>query len=230
MINTLQQVQLLPCTVLGTLGQLLVQRKGWSYQLHTGVVFLAPLCGLLFERLVPARVAGRAALAVAALVAAQVTTTTIYDHGTGLERAHRVGGHWDHDAMVAVASLLQKGAASDRVQTNDDELQLLLLARRRAASPFVYGFLSSEAHPDPALRRLALERVDAIHRSPPEWVVWNTRPFRPELDALEANPTFASLLRTTCRELADAPHPYRVFRCKGSVPSLDGPRLLEKEL
>ena len=134
--------------------------------------------------------------------------------------------------MVAVAAMIATGDASDTVQTNDDELQLLLMARRRAASPFVYGFFASESHPAPSIQRLALQRVDALHRHPPSWVVWNTEPYQPTLDSLEANPTFTLLVKSTCREVLGAAAPYRVWRCRGlaSEPSLDGGTALPAEL
>lgn len=222
---------MLALALLGSLLLYLVQRKGWTYHLHGAVPLLAPLGALIWERLTPRPVTA-AALAVATVTALYGASLVRYDLGPGLTRAHEVGGHWNHDAMTAAAALMGKGPATDTVLTNDDELQLLLLAGRKAATPFIYGFLASESHPSPEIRRLARQRVDAMHRHPPGWVAWNEAPYRPELDALDANPTLASLIRNSCRELLESPAPYRLFRCTGlgSEPSLDGGTLRAAEL
>ncbi|MBT9557589.1 MAG: hypothetical protein IV100_16230, partial [Myxococcales bacterium] len=222
---------MLTLAVIGSLLLYLVQRKGWTYHLHGAVPLLAPLAALTWERLAP-RPVPSAALAVAAVTALYGASLVRYDLGPGLTRAHEVGGHWNHDAMTAAAAIIAASPPSDTVLTNDDELQLLLLAGRKAATPFIYGFLASESHPSPEIRRLAVQRVDAMHRHPPGWVAWNTTPYRPELDALDANPTLASLIRTSCRELLESPAPYRLFRCTGlgSEPSLDGGTLRAAEL
>ncbi len=230
----------LTLALIGSLLLYLLQRKGWTYHLHGAVPFVAPLTALVWARLAPPQAnstrtiapLAATALSLAAATALYGASLVRYDLGPGLTRAHEVGGHWNHDAMQAAAAMIQKSPATDTVLTNDDELQLLVLAGRKAATPFIYGFLASESHPSPEIRRLAIQRVDAMHRHPPGWVAWNTTPYRPELDALEANPALASLIRTSCRELLESPAPYRLFRCTGlgSEPSLDGGTVRAAEL
>ena len=203
--------------ILSSVALYLLQRHGWTYHLHTALPALGVATALaadeLSQRLAPRRGAWVVAGAAAALLG-QSAVNVRYDAGPGLVRAEHVGEHWNHGSHAAVAAYLRAhGEASDRVLTNNDEHQLLLMAQRRAATPYLYGFLASESHPREVLRTLGLERVRLLERRPARWVVWNDRPYRPELDTLDRNPELKSWIATRCT-LDIEVEPYRVWRCR----------------
>ena len=199
---------------LGALTLYLGQQHGWTYHLHIAIPLVAPTVALLVARVPPLR-RELPAVALAAVPLALAALTTIYDHGPGLVRGDHVDDHWSHPAHIAVADWLQTyGHPTDRVLTNADEHQLLLYARRRPATPFLYGFYCSESHAEPALQKLAMIRLQMVTLDPPEWVVWNTASYSPELDGLHANPLLRAWIMSHCAEVFEAAEePYRVWRC-----------------
>jgi hypothetical protein len=207
-------LRLLGVTHLAVVATYLVQRHGWVYHLHVSIPLVLPTVALLIDDWLPkARWAPVAALVVSGALLLKVGLVVGYDSGRGLHRAVQVGDHWNHESMQTVAAQISRGPRTDTVASNNDEHQLLLMAQRLPATPFLYGFLFSESHPDKGLAQLAMARVDIVRRTPPQWVVWNTRPYRPTLDSLEANPTFAAWLGARCDELRSMPAPYRVWHC-----------------
>jgi hypothetical protein len=124
-----------------------------------------------------------------------------------------VDSHWDFDAHQKVAAFLrEKGPESDRVLTNNDEQQLLYMARRRGATRCLYSFMCSEAETIPLFQKLSRERLEQLRARPPQWVVWNTHPYAKESDTLMANPRLAQWIAGHCQE-REPMAPYRVWRC-----------------
>ena len=190
-------------------GLYLLQRHGWSYHLHISIPFILPIIAVVCDS-----VRFRAWAVAASLVAVSIAgSVTYYDHTKGLVRAHKVDDHWDYDAHLKVAAYLQThGDASDRVLTNNDEQQLLYMARRRSATRCLYSFLCSEAHATEPFVTLARERLETVRSRPPQWVVWNTTPYAPEMDSLAANPTLNDWISKHC-VTAPTQGPYLVWRC-----------------
>jgi len=193
---------------LGAVAIFVGQRHGWTYHMHMAIPFVLPTVALL-----AARIPKRAFLPLIAVPLVLATLTTVYDHGRGMTRAERVDDHWDYPAHEKVAEYLREHSLpTDRVLTNNDEQQLLYMARRRSATPFVYGFLFSESNPEPVLRNLGFARYTMVVARRPGWVVWNMHPYSPELDSLEANPSLFAWVRSNCRLDAEI-EPYAVYRC-----------------
>ncbi len=193
---------------LGAIAIFLLQRHGWTYHLHVAVPLVMPTVALA-----AAAIPKRALLPLAAVPLLLATSTTVYDHGTGLQRGVHVDAHWNFPAHQAVAEYLrQNSLPTDRVLTNNDEQQLLYMARRRAATPFLYGFLFSESHPEPVLRQLAFARYTLVNARRPRWVVWNTTPHSPELDSLAANPALRAWIGANCTPAVQI-EPYAIYRC-----------------
>lgn len=190
----------------------LVQRHGWTYHLHLGVPALLPCVALSAG----GRLAGRLVPALAIPLIVLSATATYYDHGPGLSRGEQVDDHWDFRAHQAVARYLHlQGHPADRVLTNNDEQQLLYIARRRGATRCLYSFLCSEARSEAVFQQLAEERLAQVREHPPEWVVWNTRPYAKALDTLVANPRLAGWISGHCSEKPRI-GPYRIWRCTKS--------------
>ncbi|MFT7623446.1 MAG: hypothetical protein ACI9WU_002629, partial [Myxococcota bacterium] len=123
--------RVLGAALLGNIAIYLYQRHGWTYHLNISVPLMAPAAALVASHL-PTRFVLPAAL----LPAIFAVLTVHYDLGDGLVRAEQIDDHWRYSAHVAVAEYLQaNGTAADRVLTNNDEQQLLYMARRRAATP-----------------------------------------------------------------------------------------------
>ena len=208
---------------LGTVALYLGQRHGWTYHLQIALPFVAPTVALgwtalteraPFPRGLPGSRWSPIACAVALVPICVAALIVRYDAGPGLSRAKQVGEHWDHEAQLEVAALLQRaGPPTDRVLTNNDEQQLLYMARRLSATPFVYGFLFSESHPKEQLAQLALARVRALQDRPAQWVVWNEAPYKPELDSLAANPVLQMWIIAHCQRVTQH-GPYSVWRCR----------------
>ena len=191
----------------------LAQGHAWIYHLHIAVPFTAALVALSADALLGDQ---RITLAVALVPLVLASITVRFDHTAGQVRARHIDEHWDHRAHEKVAAYLKaQGPRTDRVVTNNDEHQLLLMAERLPATPFLYGFLFSESHPEELLRDMGLARWTWLNARPPQWIVWNTKPYRPELDTLEKNPRAASWIRSHCAErMVEGAGPYRVFACR----------------
>ena len=108
-----------------------------------------------------------------------------------------------------------QGEPDDRVLTNNDEQQLLYLARRRSATRCLYSFLCSEAREEPIFQKLAEARLNQVKKKPPQWVVWNTRPYAKAFDTLVKNPRLSAWISKQCIE-APQVGPYRIWRCATS--------------
>jgi hypothetical protein len=205
--------QLMGVTMLSAVGLYLFQRHGWSYHLHSLVPLMLPVVSLVAERFVVTRTEQLLAWVVAVGLLFLIVLNIHYDHTKGLERAHRVDSHWDFDAHQKVAAFLrEKGPESDRVLTNNDEQQLLYMARRRGATRCLYSFMCSEAETIPLFQKLSRERLEQLRARPPQWVVWNTHPYAKESDTLMANPRLAQWIAGHCQE-GEPMAPYRVWRC-----------------
>lgn len=191
------------------IGLYLFQRHGWTYHLHISIPFILPIVALVCQ---PLRFKQPAYLiSVVSILLAGISTH--YDHTKGLGRAHKVDDHWDYDAHVRVAAYLQaNGDENDRVLTNNDEQQLLYMARRRSATRCLYSFLCSENHKTEPFVTLSEERLKTVHERPPQWVVWNMTPYAPTLDSLEANPKLKQWISEHCTP-RPALGPYGVWRC-----------------
>ncbi len=212
-VTAIRGPRVLAAALLGNIAIYLYQAHGWTYHLQIAVPLMAPAAALAARDL-PARVPVGAAL----VAAIPVVMMLHYDLTDGRTRATRVDDHWDYPAHLEVAAYLKThGPPTDRVLTNNDEHQLLYLARRRAATPFLYGFLFSESHPEPRLKQLGFARYSKVVARGPEWVVWNTTPYAPELDSLEANRALATWIARNCH-LERRIRSYLVHRCRTVGP------------
>ena len=205
--------QLLSTTLLAAVGLYLFQRHGWSYHLHVVVPLLLVAALGVAERLIKSSQERWMTSFVAAGLLVLSLFNIHYDCTRGLTRAHQVDSHWDYDAHQQVAAFLQKqGPPSDRVLTNNDEQQLLVMARRRGATRCLYSFVCSEAHSEPVFQRLSKARLAQVEQRPLQWVVWNTQFYAAKTDSLEANPLLAAWIVAHCSEKAPI-GPYRLWRC-----------------
>ena len=210
------------CTLLSTYGLYLFQGKGWTYHLHIAVPFMGVAVGLCVHTL-GKTVAPWARVSLGIVVMWMVMGSTVYDHSAGLRRGEQVGLHWNYPAHQQVAALLQnEGSDADRVLVNNDEQQLLYMAKRRSATRCMYGFLCSEAHPVPELAEWGLQRARWVEANPPDWVVWNDFPYQPDRDQLPLNPKIAGWIQQNCT-LRAIIVPYRVWRCSAPVGTAQVP-------
>jgi hypothetical protein len=209
------KVRVIGVALLSGVALYLFQQHGWIYHLHWTIPLLLPVVALLVEPL--AKRLPRATIGTTTVLLVLIGMQVHFDLGDGLKRAHSNGSHWDFDAHQAVAAYLQKNsAAGDRVLTNNDEHQLLYMARRRSATRCLYSALCSESHSGDPFKRLSEERLETLSSRPPQWVVWNTTPQLAALDSMAANPRLSHWIKANCRAESDI-GPYRLWRCADSV-------------
>jgi hypothetical protein len=204
--------------MLMTVALYLGQAQGWTYHLHLALPLVAPAVALTANSIERTALLAGGSAVMLILAAMGVK----YDLTDGLHRGIQVDEHWNHASMVTVANHIRNnGPADDRVLTNNTEHQLLLLAQRRVATPFLYGWVASESHPEPELQALGVLRASAAAVHNTHWVVWNTRPYKPDLDSWEQNPILALWIRNHCTQQWLEADPYEVYYC-GPPRPLDG--------